>query len=131
MVMTTRNRRIVLSVVAAAAVACSYSHDVVGRLAAEDGTVGVACVVTVGEREWRQPDECGSRDADGLFHAGPIPLGGTLLCRVSGNVERIYELTAACPGYARLVVPFEVASCAGSWFGGCDEIDLGTVTVRK
>jgi hypothetical protein len=130
MVMTSRNRRIAM-LLAALAVACSYSHDVVGRLAAEDGAVGVACTVTVRRPDYVDPDECGSRDDDGLFHSGPIPLGGTFLCRVSGNVERMYELAATCPGYARLVVPFEVASCAGSWFGGCDEIDLGTVTVRK
>jgi hypothetical protein len=119
-------------VMAAVVAACSYTQLVNGRLAAEDGALGVECTVRVHDPRLDLEDACGVQGSESYsIIAGPVPTGGGFRCRVSGNLDEVFEVRVRCPGYAPLNVPLPVESCAGSLFGGCDDIDMGTLTVRR
>lgn len=118
---------------AAVAVACSYRYIVDGRLAVEDGVVGIECSMVIYDpRLDILRDDCGIPDPEG-YRALPslVPTGGRFQCQVSANVDVVYEVRVRCPGYAPLDVPLPVGSCAGRLFGGCDDIDLGQLIVRR
>lgn len=106
--------------------ACSYFYDVTGRLAAEDGAVGAACSLAV----YDGPILERACLAEGT-RSEAIPLGGRFECHPSGNLDAVFELQARCPGYAPLDLALPVKSCAGSVFGGCDDIELGTLRLRR
>ena len=76
-------------------------------------------------------DRCGVADASGyVTPESVVPLGERFRCVVSANTDEVYEVQVQCPGYAPLDVLLPVGSCAGL-FGGCDDIDMGTLVVRR
>jgi hypothetical protein len=113
------------------AAACSWSLALDGRLTAEDGATGVTCAVTALDTRVGAVDPCGAPRADGGVAAGPVVTGSAFRCRVSANVAATFVLQVRCPGYAPLDVPVPVESCAGRLFGGCDDIDVGALLVRR
>ena len=119
--------------VAPAAVACSFSYRVNGQLAAEDGATGVECSIGVQDLDIDPPygrDACRA-EADGRApETEAIPLGSRFRCRVDGDTDGEFEVQVRCPGYAPLDVPLVVEACT-SFFRGCDDIELGTLTVRR
>ena len=118
---------------AAVTAACSYRYIVDGRLAAEDGAVGIECSMVIHDpRLDIVLDDCGIPDPEGYRALpSPIPTGGRFQCQVSGNVDVVYEIRIRCPGYAPLDVPLPVEACGRGFSFGCDGIDLGTLLVRR
>jgi hypothetical protein len=110
--------------------ACSYFYRVTGDLAAEDGVTGVACSVAVYDGTHLEAT-CMAEGAAPPHGDETIGLGGRFHCHPSGNLDAVFELRVRCPGYAPLDHPLVVRSCAGSFFGGCDDIDVGTLVVRR
>lgn len=127
---TTTRKTALLAAALALHVACSYSGDVIGRVAADDGATDARCTVTVYDRTF-QEDACQAETAVEADRGPLVPLGGRFRCRVSANVDRTYELQAACPGYRPVVREFFVESCAGRWFRACDTVDVGTLVVAR
>ena len=129
------DRRFLLVVFAAAAVAvaCSAGRDVRGRLMAEDGAADVACTVRATGFDF--PSEFGGTcGAEGLATQPPegaiVLTGERFRCQVSANTTRVLAIQVRCGGYQPLDVRVVSESCAGL-FSGCDDIELGTVVVRR
>jgi hypothetical protein len=76
-------------------------------------------------------DACSPPAVTPVGNAGPwvVLTGSEIRCSVSGNVDRVYEVRVRCPGYLPLNQPLAVEAC--SIFESCDDIDLGTLTVRR
>jgi hypothetical protein len=119
-----------LAAVAAVHVACSYSRRLIGRVTADDGNTGVACAATVFQGTFEE-DRCRLAGSDPFDQVTAIPLGERFTCSVSANKDELYELQVNCPGYRPLVREVPLEGCAGSWFGGCDDVDLGALVVAR
>ncbi len=127
--------RLLFAVLAAAAVsvACSAGRDIGGRLMAEDGAADVACTVRATGFDF--PSEFGGTcGAEGLATQPPegaiVLTGDRFRCRVSANTTRVLVVQVRCGGYEPLDVRVVSESCAGL-FSACDDIELGTLVVRR
>lgn len=119
-----------LTAVLAVHVACSYFSRVIGRVSGDDGGTTVACSVKVFEGTWEE-DTCRVHRTPAAEQQHAITLGGRFECTVNSNVDRVYELQVACPGYQTLVRDFPVESCAGSFFRACEDVDVGTLVMTR
>jgi hypothetical protein len=127
---TTTRKTALLAAALALHVACSYSGDVIGRVAADDGATDARCTITAYDGTFEE-DTCQAETAVEADRGPLVPLGGRFRCNVSANRDRIYELRVACPGYRPLSQDFLVESCAGRWFRACDTVDVGTLVVTR
>jgi hypothetical protein len=119
-----------LAAVFAVHAGCSWFRHVTGRLSADDGNTAAVCAVSVFQGTFEE-DRCLVARTAPADQVTAIPLGGRFQCSVSANVDELYELQVTCPGYPPLVRELSVESCAGTWFGGCDDVDLGTLVVTR
>jgi len=119
-----------LTAVLAVHVACSYFRRVIGRVSGDDGGTTAVCSVKVFDGTFEEETCRVQRTAASEQQYG-IPLGSRFECNVSANLDEVYELQVACPGYQPLVRDLPVASCAGSFFSDCDDIDVGNLVVKR
>ena len=93
----------------------------------------MACTVAAGDFNFpgENRGSCGPSDLGGQAPDGALVfLEQRFTCRVSANVDEVFVVQVRCPGYAPLDVRVVSDACTGL-FSSCDDIELGTLVVRR